>query len=313
MDLQVLKWREWLDRFLVPLDDPGSRLFHLNLLIAILIVVLWVLLTVRSGGRLQAFRRLVLRKRYWWNRSTKSDYLAYLTNGLLKVFLFIPFLDVSFEIARWTAQELEAFHGDFLGMKPGFFLLLTFTLVTFVWDDFLRFVHHMLMHKVPFLWPIHAMHHSARVLTPITLFRNHPLESAIATLRNSLSLGVATGVFIFMFESRFTVLTLFGVNAPGFLFNLAGANLRHSHIPISFGNVFERILISPKQHQIHHSRDPKHLDRNYGVSLSLWDWLMGSLVLSSEVGRLRMGVKGRSYRSFWSELAIVQLPQGRRN
>ena len=38
----------------------------------------------------------------------------------------------------------------------------------------------------------------------------------------------------------------------GVLFNFAAANLRHSHIWISFGR-FEKIFISPAQHQIHHS------------------------------------------------------------
>ncbi|MBX3021354.1 MAG: sterol desaturase family protein [Bdellovibrionales bacterium] len=283
----------WVERFLVPLDDPGSRLFHMNILIAALLVAGWVFAISGQGARWSTFRRLVLRKKYWWNHSTRLDYKIYIFNSLLKVFLLVPFLDWSFHIARFTAQRLERWNGDFLGFTPSYPALLLFTVAAFVWDDFLRFGQHVLMHKVPWLWRIHCVHHSARILTPVTLYRNHPLESAIATVRNSLSLGVATGMFIFIFESRFSVLTLFGVNALGFLFNLAGANLRHSHIPLSFGRRIETVLISPFQHQIHHSRHPRHFNKNFGVSLALWDRLFGSLVYSREASRIRVGLNRR--------------------
>lgn len=289
----------WLERFLVPLDDPGSRLFHLNIVFALVLVAIWILwLAPKHGEKFwPALRRLTLRKRYWWNRSTKLDYKVYLLNGIFKVFLFIPFLDFSFYISRFVSVQLVEWHGDFLNLKPATPLLFGFTVGAFIWDDLLRFSQHILMHKVPFLWRIHSVHHSAKILTPVTLFRNHPLESAIATVRNSISLGVMTGIFIFVFGSVFSVITLFGVNILGFLFNLLGANLRHSHIPLSFGSWAERLIISPRQHQIHHSIEARHYDRNYGVSLAVWDQICGTLVMSKdETQRLRFGVRGRSHR-----------------
>lgn len=284
----------WVDRFLVPLDDPGSRLFHLNLLIALVLVLAWVVFKNPGSTRTdfqQTLRRLVFRKKYWWNRSTKKDYFYYGLNSLFKVFLFIPFLDFSFAISKNVSQGLVDISGDFAGLQATPFVLLLFTFVSFVWDDFLRFSHHLLMHKVPWLWELHQVHHSARIMTPVTLFRNHPLESALATLRNSLSLGVSAGIFIFLFESQLNLVTLFGVNFLGFLFNLIGANLRHSHIPLSFGPQVETVLISPLQHQIHHSTALEHHDKNLGVSLALWDYLIGSLVKSSEIQKkLRFGL-----------------------
>lgn len=288
----------WVDRFLTPVDDPGSRLFHLNLISTFALIALWILFS--QGWSLRglpaAFRKAVFRKKYWWNRSTKVDYQVYALNSVLKVFLFIPLLDLGFFFSRKTARLLLAWNnGDFPSLNPTWPLLLAFTLGAFVFDDFLRFFQHLLMHKVPFLWKLHRVHHSARVLTPITLYRAHPLESALATLRNSLSLGVATGAFLFLFEARYNLLTFFGVNVLGFTFNLLGANLRHSHVPLSFG-FLERIFISPKQHQVHHSRDPRHFDKNFGVSLSVWDWLSGSLVRSHTVkGKISVGLdRGRA-------------------
>lgn len=295
----------WLDRFLVPLDDPGSRLFHLNLIIAFLLVLGWLLLKSKQQPLSQSLRRYVFRKRYWWNRSTKLDYQIYAINSVFKVLLLIPLLDFSFEISRWVSESLVDWTGDFAGLKASTGLLLLFTTVGFIWDDFLRFAHHYLMHKIPFLWRIHSVHHSARILTPITLFRNHPLESALATLRNSLSLGVMAGVFIYLFEARLNLITLFGVNLFGFLFNLLGANLRHSHIPISFGSRLESLLISPLQHQVHHSRKREHFDRNFGVSLAIWDQMSGTLVKSHQVGRLSFGIQGQRQKSLIQEMLLL--------
>lgn len=294
----------WLDRFLTPLDDPGSRLFYLNILAAAILAVLY--LVARSDRAPSSRRRfanaLGLRRKYWWNRSARSDYALYFLNSIFKVLLFIPFLDFGFRISQWTVKGLLAIGGDFVELQPTFWLLLVFTLTSFVFDDFLRFFHHWLMHKVPWLWPFHVAHHSARVLTPMTLYRTHPVEAAMAAVRNSISLGVATGVFLFLFRGHFHVLTFFGVNAFGQMFNFLGANLRHSQLPLGFGWI-EHLIISPAQHQIHHSRDVRDFDRNFGVSLAIWDRLFGSLVLSRDRaealrdGRIRFGVPGVSASS----------------
>jgi hypothetical protein len=41
--------------------------------------------------------------------------------------------------------------------------------------------------------------------------------------------------------------------------------------------VWGRLFLSPAHHQIHHSDNPAHFDRNLGSSLAVWDWLFGTL------------------------------------
>jgi sterol desaturase/sphingolipid hydroxylase (fatty acid hydroxylase superfamily) len=292
---------EYLERFLVPIDDPGSRLFHLNLLLSALLILIWMALSQKEISK-KSLQKLFFRKKYWWNHSTKIDYKFYFFNSALKVFLFIPFLDFSFHISRFVSETLVSIKGDFYDFAPVTISLFIFTTLAFVWDDFLRFIQHYLMHKIPFLWKIHSTHHSARIMTPMTLFRNHPLESAIATVRNSLSLGVSTGVFIFLFQAQLSVMTLLGVNLFGFLFNLLGANLRHSHIPIRLPECLEKIVISPLQHQIHHSRQTEHWDKNMGVSLAIWDLMAGTWVSSKNIEQLKFGIRERKRQSFIQEM-----------
>lgn len=291
----------WIDRFVVPVDDPGSRLFHLNLISSLTLVLLFAVYNRKplAGALFSAF----LERRYWWNTSTKIDYQIYALNSLLKIFIFIPFLDFSFRFSQWSVKGLLALNGgEFAGFSDSVPHLLAFTVVAFVFDDFLRFFHHYLMHRYEFLWVFHKTHHSARVLTPITLYRTHPLESALAALRNSISIGVSTGVFVFLFESQLSLLTFLGVNMFGFVFNFLGSNLRHSHIPLSFG-ALESVFISPKMHQIHHSRRREDFDHNFGVSLSIWDALWGCRRLSKErPEKIRVGLDERHAPKLWSHL-----------
>lgn len=298
---------EWLDRFLVPIDDPGNRFFYLNLIVAFGFTLFWIV-SIRNqrGGRAiwSSLRKHVFRKKYWWNHSTRFDYKIYFLNSIFKIFLFIPFLDFTFRISSQTVKWLLRFnHFEMLGLPATPLLLTAFTVFAFMFDDFLRWFHHWCMHKSPWLWELHKTHHSARLLTPVTLYRTHPIESAMATVRNSVSTGVAVGLFIFLFNSKFSLYTVFSVNVFGFMFNLLGSNLRHSHIPLGFG-FLEYLFISPKQHQIHHSTNSKHFNKNFGVSLSIWDGLIGARCFSKDVNeKLRFGLDGE-YRHTLSRVVL---------
>lgn len=268
----------WLNHF----DEPTSRLYYWNIISSL--VLLFIFLVYKS--QTFNFKKFIFNKNYWWNISTKQDYVIYFLNAGLKAIIFVPLFECSFLVAKLTLNLVNNFT-DFERLHPSSELIVVFTLGVFIWDDFLRFIHHFFMHKVPWLWQLHKTHHSARVLTPISLFRTHPLESLIAVLRNSLSWGVATGLYVALFGSAVNVWTLAGVNGFGFLFNFLGANLRHSHIPFSFG-ILEKVFISPLQHQVHHSKNPEHYDKNFGVSLSFWDAIFGSLVLSKHINNTQL-------------------------
>jgi sterol desaturase/sphingolipid hydroxylase (fatty acid hydroxylase superfamily) len=41
--------------------------------------------------------------------------------------------------------------------------------------------------------------------------------------------------------------------------------------------VLGRLFVSPAHHQVHHSSNPKHFNKNFGSCLALWDWMFGTL------------------------------------
>ncbi|MCC6709977.1 MAG: sterol desaturase family protein [Gammaproteobacteria bacterium] len=193
-----------------------------------------------------------------------------------------------------------------VSFTPGhwtFVSALGFALTMTVARDFVTFLTHLAHHRVPLLWEFHKVHHSAEVLTPLTVFRKHPLYNVCEHGMNIALIGPLQGLIALGFVGHAPPVTLFGANIVFALFHLAGANLRHSHVWWSFGPLVSHVFSSPAQHQIHHSKAPAHADKNFGEVFALWDWLCGTLyVPGREPEALQFGLAGegaREHRSLW--------------
>lgn len=226
----------------------------------------------------------------WLHSSSLLDLRLIVTRGLLSLVLFVPTFLSTIAVAVTIARVLRKSVGINTNAVSPTTVLVAFTIAAFVADDLTRYLVHRLMHRVPALWSLHKVHHSAEVLTPFTLYRVHPFEGFTMAVRSAVTLGVVTGLFVWLFPGRVRGIHVFGVDVIGFAFALAGANLRHSQVWLSYGPMLEKWLISPAQHQIHHSADPKHHDRNFGASLAIWDWIFGSLYVTREREKLSFGL-----------------------
>jgi sterol desaturase/sphingolipid hydroxylase (fatty acid hydroxylase superfamily) len=51
---------------------------------------------------------------------------------------------------------------------------------------------------------------------------------------------------------------------------------------IAFRGVLGRIFVSHAHHQVHHSANPKHFNKNLGSCLALWDRMFGTLYVSEK-------------------------------
>jgi sterol desaturase/sphingolipid hydroxylase (fatty acid hydroxylase superfamily) len=120
----------------------------------------------------------------------------------------------------------------------------------------------------------------------------------------ALALAVTAGVFMWAFPGRIKAWEVAGVYGLSFVWNLLGANLRHSHVWLSYGAILEHIFISPAQHQIHHSIRHHHHDTNFGSALAVWDWLGGSLYVTRGRERLTFGLP-RDLRNHDDSVASV--------
>ena len=278
-----------LDPFLSVLD-PEKRVFWPFLAASLVLALIVAVLEQRKGS----FRSLItylFPSKVWLHASALLDYRLLFVKAVLRVVLITPWAMSAFGMSVWWVGVLNKTFGIMspVAMSKSNIMLL-YTLTLFIGWDLSRYLLHRFLHTIPFLWEFHKVHHSAEVLTPFTLYRSHPVESILYALRGVIVVSAITGTFFYFFKSQTIQYEVLSVNVLGFLFNLTGGNLRHSHVWLSYGHKIEHLFISPAQHQVHHSLEEKHFNKNYGTWLALWDWLAGSLYVTRRKEGLRFGL-----------------------
>ena len=276
--------------------DPKKRVFVGYLFSAIIISILWLCI-VKKNTLTQCFHK-IFDKKIFLSKSAIADYFLFIINIIIMMFLS-PILISQLAIAAIVFEYLHTqtflmpinANLQYLWLIPYFF-----TISYFVLDDLTKFITHALMHKIPILWEIHKTHHSARTLTPITIFRTHPLEGVIFVVRSALTQGIVIALFYYVYGNNITFITILGANLLSFWFHLLGSNLRHSHIWINYWDWLEKIFISPAQHQIHHSIKKEHHDKNFGVTFAIWDYIFGTLCTSKDNHVSKFGITENEYK-----------------
>lgn len=299
----------WQDLSALPtyLIDANKRIYIPYLLSAI-VMAFFVYAQIEKSKSSKGFLRFLFPKDVWLCKSAKLDYTLLITNKIIKAASFTPIVLTMVPVALATTDFLEWLFGAPLLLNlPAAAVITFFTVLLFLLDDFTRYILHLLLHKVPFLWEFHKVHHSAKVLTPFTIYRTHPVESYLYACRMAVTQGVAVGIGYHLFGTTLSMYDILGANVFVFLFNILGANLRHSHIWFSWGDKLENWFISPAQHQVHHSDNPAHFDTNLGSALAIWDRIGGSLIKASEAGKVTIGV-GKYDARHDSLMAIYWLP-----
>lgn len=142
----------------------------------------------------------------------------------------------------------------------------------FVWlgallfADFLAYWHHRLSHEINFFWAAHIVHHSSEELNITTVFR----VSAFAVINRSL-------FFIWMpilgFDPAVTTSAIVFIGLYQFV--------THTRLVGKLG-FLEYFMVTPSHHRVHHARNEKYLDKNYGHVFIIWDKLLGTFAPEEE-------------------------------
>lgn len=290
-----MNWNDlsWLYGPLNYFQLSSKRIFYVFLISSLLIVIFRALFLSNRGQQLKSDFKKLFSWRIWLHPSSLVDIKCLFVNNWIYILLVAPFIwnaqYVLVWLAYWMNQVFES--KGMWNHWPQWLVTSFYTLVLFTCSDLSRYLLHYAFHRYSWLWRFHKVHHSAEVLTPMTLYRAHPVEMLIYKLRAVLVVGVVSGLFYYFFEGKMKIWHILGVNGFGFLFNLFGSNLRHSQVWLGFG-VFEHIFISPAQHQMHHSRDIQLARSNIGSCFAFWDKLFGTFRLSAEVPLQERGLYG---------------------
>jgi sterol desaturase/sphingolipid hydroxylase (fatty acid hydroxylase superfamily) len=264
----------------------GSQFSLTSLAAALLFSVLYFAWRRAKRGRRIRWRtiaRALFPKRILRSRSNQAD-IGYL---LFNVFVFgvvFGWAVLSYQfISNGIIAGLIALVGPVTpSTLPVYLTRSIITMMLFLAYEFGYWFNHWLSHKVPVLWEFHKVHHTAEVLTPLTDFRIHPVYAWIFANILALSAAIANGFGNFMFGETAYQYALSDTNIILVLFIHTYVHLQHSHMWISFRGLAGRIFVSPAHHQVHHSNNPKHFNKNFGSCLALWDWLFGTLYIPAK-------------------------------
>lgn len=147
--------------------------------------------------------------------------------------------------------------------------------------DLLMYVLHRAFHGIGFLWRFHKVHHGDQALDLTTTFRTHPVETLITLVVRAGAVALIgmplLGVVIY--EVIVCTMALF-----------IHANIRlNNHIDRLLG----WILITPSMHRVHHGSDPADYGSNFGLVISVWDRIFGTLRLRPSAGpESAIGISG---------------------
>ncbi|NNC50350.1 MAG: sterol desaturase family protein [Flaviramulus sp.] len=186
---------------------------------------------------------------------------------------FYKLLQVAFADIGITNKTLALF--DPSGWPLWLQLLLFFIVL-----DFVQWFTHTLLHKYPLLWRFHKVHHSVKEMGFAAHLRYHWMENIL--YKPLKTFGV---MILFGFEPEQAYIVHFMAITIG--------HFNHSNIKITWGPL-KYIINNPVMHLYHHSYVlPKgKYGVNFGISLSLWDYIFKTNYIPEDSGTIKLGFPG---------------------
>ncbi len=153
-------------------------------------------------------------------------------------------------------------------------------LIFFIVLDFVQWFTHRLLHRYAFLWKFHQVHHSVKEMGFAAHLRYHWMENVLYKPLKTFAVMILGG-----FEPEQAYIIHFIAITIG--------HLNHSNIKITWGPL-KYILNNPVMHLYHHVyKLPKGKHGvNFGISLSLWDYIFGHAYVPEDSGMIEIGFPG---------------------
>ncbi|CAM1363969.1 conserved membrane hypothetical protein [Tenacibaculum litopenaei] len=167
---------------------------------------------------------------------------------------------VVFMVANWTVDQ----SWGLLHLLPITENKVVYFITAFIAIDFFDYWYHVMMHRVPWFWRFHQIHHSDMEVDISTTVREHPGETAIRVSYLALI------VFVLGVPASFLLLKQF---IQSFI-NLTS----HSKVKLNpkVDRIVSWVFVTPSTHHIHHHYVLPYTDSNYGDILGIWDRLFGT-------------------------------------
>lgn len=152
-----------------------------------------------------------------------------------------------------------------------------------IWLDFWRYISHRASHETRFLWATHIVHHSSEKYNFAVSFR----LSWIQHIKLVFFIPVLMAGFhpvVFFICHQIEVLYQFWI---------------HTEYIKKLPRPIEYIFTTPSHHRVHHARNEKYLDKNYGSTFIIWDRMFGTFMEEEETPEYGITVPVNSYNPIY--------------
>ncbi len=215
-------------------------------------------------------------------------------------YMFFNFFLFSLIIYNSLSNVFVALFNDFLGLfgienvvaiEVNSWPIWAQFLLMFIVADFIQWNVHRLLHRSPWLWEFHKVHHSVEEMGFAAHLRYHWMETIVYK------------------TIQYIPLAMLGFGLADFfilhIFTIAIGHLNHANLNLTYGP-FRYILNNPVMHTWHHAKAlPKgSYGVNYGITLSVWDYLFGTAYIPNNGKNEPLGFdKMEEFpRTFWSQI-----------
>lgn len=207
---------------------------------------------------------------------------------------FVMLINVIFAAFTVGVSEWTLAHSfgilNWLSMPLWLGLIITFL----VFDLVAQYFVHFLLHKIPFMWRFHMVHHSDEHVDATTGTRHHPGDYLIRECFALLALAITGAPFAFYLLYRITTVAIT---------YYTHANIK---LPSRLDAVLSTLFITPNMHKFHHHFERPWTDSNYGQIFSIWDRLFGTFV-NGDTQHIKYGLdvlEGRETSTVMGQLKV---------
>lgn len=238
----------------------------------------------------------------------KSIFDTYGTPALIIIFIILFLLETRFQLRKRVQKRWKRIVINFIVSLPAFALLRILFIPAIVWLatknqswniginylfnaspaikfviaflllDYSNYIWHILLHKLPFMWRFHLVHHSDLDLDITTAFRFHfgEMIGSVFFRGAAIILIGASPTMVLIYEIAFEAATQF----------------HHSNIklPFKFEKILNFLIVTPRMHGIHHSVIKRETDSNYSIIFSFWDRVHKTVQLNIHQNEIVTGV-----------------------
>ncbi len=227
-------------------------------------LVVWTLEMVFPWRKNQSF----IRKDFWLD----GFYMFF------NFFIFSIVISGFYNVLGLLFSDLDIHYKSLVIMDISHFEMWVQLLMFFIVLDFVQWYTHVLLHKYEFLWRFHKVHHSVKEMGFAAHLRYHWMENIFYKPLKTFGVMILGG-----FEPEQAYIVHFIAITIG--------HLNHANIKITWGP-FKYLLNNSVMHLYHHIKalpEEKSQGINYGISLSIWDYIFRTNYIPDDNGNIELG------------------------